>query len=212
MKVEIALDPSQLQSLASRVSAPPAPRNASGPGAGAGRGRGGRGGGKPRTARPKPKTAEELDAEMSVSIYQLIISHASADGPGLQGDWNYCLSAFRQSESGSCEWMENRVVNCSQDRSLASRAQCIHVHGCHCWINLMCLFLMSLKCGPIGDLLYIVWTALWCLNIDLMRPHPTSLQPLRRRLLADPRALNPSLVPCVLERHGVDTCVFVRFA
>jgi THO complex subunit 4 len=67
MKVEIALDPSQLQSLASRVSAPPAPRNASGPGAGAGRGRGGRGGGKPRTARPKPKTAEELDAEMSVS-------------------------------------------------------------------------------------------------------------------------------------------------
>ena len=69
MKVEIALDPSQLQSLASRVSAPPAAANRGGAGAGAARGggRGGRGGGKPRTARPKPKTAEELDAEMNVS-------------------------------------------------------------------------------------------------------------------------------------------------
>jgi THO complex subunit 4 len=65
MKVEIALDPSQLQSLASRVSAPPAQARNGTP-AGAARGRGGRGGGKPRTARPKPKTAEELDAEMSV--------------------------------------------------------------------------------------------------------------------------------------------------
>jgi THO complex subunit 4 len=68
MKVEIALDPSQLQSLASRVSAPPAPAR-NGAAAGAARGRGGRGGaGKPRAARPKPKTAEELDAEMSVSF------------------------------------------------------------------------------------------------------------------------------------------------
>lgn len=73
MKVEIALDPSQLQSLASRVSAPPAAAHRGGAGAGAARGggRGGRGGagGKPRTARPKPKTAEELDAEMSVSPF-----------------------------------------------------------------------------------------------------------------------------------------------
>lgn len=70
MKVEIALDPSQLQSLASRVSAPPAAANRGGAAGGAkGGARGGRGGGKPRTARPKPKTAEELDAEMSVSIY-----------------------------------------------------------------------------------------------------------------------------------------------
>lgn len=67
MKVEIALDPSQLQSLASRVSAPPAQARNGAP-AGAARGRGGRGGGKPRTARPKPKTAEELDAEMSVCL------------------------------------------------------------------------------------------------------------------------------------------------
>lgn len=70
MKVEIALDPSQLQSLASRVSAPPAAAAKGGRGgavAGRGGARGGRGGGKPRTARPKPKTAEELDAEMSVS-------------------------------------------------------------------------------------------------------------------------------------------------
>jgi len=66
MKVEIALDPSQLQSLASRVAVPAPARN--GTPAGSARGRGGRGGGKPRTARPKPKTAEELDAEMSVSI------------------------------------------------------------------------------------------------------------------------------------------------
>jgi hypothetical protein len=67
MKVEIALDPSQLQSLASRVAAPAPARNGAPAGAARG-GRGGRGGGKPRTARPKPKTAEELDAEMSVSI------------------------------------------------------------------------------------------------------------------------------------------------
>lgn len=66
MKVEIALDPSQLQSLASRVSAPPAAAANRG-GAARGGARGGRGGGgKPRTARPKPKTAEELDAEMNV--------------------------------------------------------------------------------------------------------------------------------------------------
>lgn len=71
MKVEIALDPSQLQSLASRVAAPAPARNATPAGAARG-GRGGRGGGKPRTARPKPKTAEELDAEMSVS-YELFV-------------------------------------------------------------------------------------------------------------------------------------------
>lgn len=71
MKVEIALDPSQLQTLASRVSAPPVSGNRGGaPARGAARGGrgGGRGGAKPRTARPKPKTAEELDAEMSVSL------------------------------------------------------------------------------------------------------------------------------------------------
>jgi len=72
MKVEIALDPSQLQSLASRVAAPAPARN--GTPAGAARGRGGRGGGKPRTARPKPKTAEELDAEMSVSIPSIYVN------------------------------------------------------------------------------------------------------------------------------------------
>ena len=74
MKVEIALDPSQLQSLASRVSAPPAAvANRGGAAGGRGGARGGRGGGKPRTARAKPKTAEELDAEMSVSPQDHII-------------------------------------------------------------------------------------------------------------------------------------------
>ncbi|WRT68462.1 uncharacterized protein IL334_005438 [Kwoniella shivajii] len=60
MKVEIAIDPNQAQSLASRVAAAPT-RSAAPP---RGRGRG-RGGAKPRTARPAKKTAEELDAEMN---------------------------------------------------------------------------------------------------------------------------------------------------
>ncbi|WVR07538.1 hypothetical protein IAU60_004580 [Kwoniella sp. DSM 27419] len=66
MKVEIAIDPNQAQSLASRV-APQQPTNRSGPAARGARGaaRGGRGGTKPRAARPAKKTAEELDAEMS---------------------------------------------------------------------------------------------------------------------------------------------------
>ena len=74
MKVEIALDPSQLQSLASRVAAPAPARNGAPAGAARG-GRGGRGGGagKPRAARPKPKTAEELDAEMSVSLCSFMV-------------------------------------------------------------------------------------------------------------------------------------------
>ncbi|RXK41101.1 hypothetical protein M231_01504 [Tremella mesenterica] len=61
MKVELAFDPSQLQSLASRVAPAPAPRNAprnSGSSRPSGRGR-------PRQTRPARKTADELDAEMS---------------------------------------------------------------------------------------------------------------------------------------------------
>ncbi|KAK1927238.1 hypothetical protein DB88DRAFT_477337 [Papiliotrema laurentii] len=57
MKVEIALDPSQVVSLASRVAPAPARAAAAGPR----RGRGGR----PRAARPAKKTAEELDADMA---------------------------------------------------------------------------------------------------------------------------------------------------
>nr|XP_018261542.1 uncharacterized protein I303_05980 [Kwoniella dejecticola CBS 10117]OBR83700.1 hypothetical protein I303_05980 [Kwoniella dejecticola CBS 10117] len=61
MKVEIAIDPNQAQSLASRVAAAPAVR-----GGGNARGRGrGRGGARPRPPRPAKKTAEELDAEMN---------------------------------------------------------------------------------------------------------------------------------------------------
>lgn len=60
MKVEIALDPSQLQSLASRVAPAPANRPAQPRGTK-------KGGAKPKSARPAKKTAEELDAEMSVS-------------------------------------------------------------------------------------------------------------------------------------------------
>ncbi|WVW85560.1 hypothetical protein I302_107598 [Kwoniella bestiolae CBS 10118] len=61
MKVEIAIDPNQAQSLASRVAAPPPARGAANP---RGRGRG-RGGARPRNPRPAKKTAEELDAEMT---------------------------------------------------------------------------------------------------------------------------------------------------
>jgi hypothetical protein len=64
MKVEIALDPSQVVSLASRVAPAPARAAAAGPR----RGRGGR----PRAARPAKKTAEELDADMAVSS---LLSH-----------------------------------------------------------------------------------------------------------------------------------------
>lgn len=60
MKVEIALDPSQMQSLASRVapasSAANTGRGAATPKRAA----------KPRAPRPAKKTAEELDAEMAV--------------------------------------------------------------------------------------------------------------------------------------------------
>lgn len=62
MRVEIALDPAQLVSLASRVSGKaPADPAARAPRAA----RGGRGGKAPRPAR---KTAEELDADMVVSL------------------------------------------------------------------------------------------------------------------------------------------------
>ncbi|KAK6910721.1 hypothetical protein I203_104753 [Kwoniella mangroviensis CBS 8507] len=61
MKVEIAIDPNQAQSLASRVAAAPPARGAANP---RGRGRG-RGGARPRNPRPAKKTAEELDAEMN---------------------------------------------------------------------------------------------------------------------------------------------------
>ncbi|KAK8854737.1 hypothetical protein IAR55_003476 [Kwoniella newhampshirensis] len=64
MKVEIAIDLNQAQSLASRV-APAAPaRSGTQPRGGRG-GRGGRGAAKPRAPRPVKKTAEELDAEMA---------------------------------------------------------------------------------------------------------------------------------------------------
>ena len=62
MRVEIAINPAELVTLASRVA--PAPQQARG--AAQPRRGGGRGGAKPKVARPK-KTAEELDAEMSVS-------------------------------------------------------------------------------------------------------------------------------------------------
>lgn len=75
MKVEIAIDPNAMQSLASRVNAPAAAAG----GRGAGRApaaakprNGGRAAGsgraaKPRAPRPAKKTAEDLDAEMAVS-------------------------------------------------------------------------------------------------------------------------------------------------
>jgi THO complex subunit 4 len=70
MKVEIAFDMNQIQSLASRVA--PAPAQArGGQQAGAGKKAGGARGGKaagPRKEKVKPKSAEELDAEMSVSV------------------------------------------------------------------------------------------------------------------------------------------------
>ncbi len=58
MKVELALDPSQMVSLASRVAPAPATRGT----ATARRGRG-----AARNPRSAKKTAEELDAEMTVS-------------------------------------------------------------------------------------------------------------------------------------------------
>ncbi|WVR00061.1 hypothetical protein IAU59_007203 [Kwoniella sp. CBS 9459] len=66
MKVEIAIDPNQAQSLASRVAPQPAARSAANQPRGGRGGRGGRGtarGG--RAPRPAKKTAEELDAEMA---------------------------------------------------------------------------------------------------------------------------------------------------
>lgn len=77
MRVEIAVDPNALQTLASRV-APAAgtsrggrqsggERSERGERNGGGRGDGGRRAPRPRPARPAKKTAEDLDAEMAVS-------------------------------------------------------------------------------------------------------------------------------------------------
>lgn len=76
MKVEIAIDPNAMQSLASRVNAPAAAAGGRGAGraaAGAKPRNGGRAAGsgrssKPRAPRPAKKTVEDLDAEMAVSI------------------------------------------------------------------------------------------------------------------------------------------------
>lgn len=84
MKVEIAVDMSALQSLATRVAPAPvrAPVARAGQGAGA-RGRGGPGAGAAaRPARRQQKTAEELDAEMSVSTKLESITNVT----GVQGD------------------------------------------------------------------------------------------------------------------------------
>lgn len=73
MKVEIALDMNQLQTLASRVAPAPAQntRNAGGAGAKGKGGRGGKsgggGGGGQKREKQVKKSAEELDAEMNVS-------------------------------------------------------------------------------------------------------------------------------------------------
>ena len=69
MKVELALDPSQMISLASRV-APAAG------GRGSSLGRGGRPGGRTRNPRPAKKTAEELDADMNVSSSTFLVMNA----------------------------------------------------------------------------------------------------------------------------------------
>ena len=80
MKVEIAFDMNQIQSLASRVAPAPAaqaPRGgaaaggARGAGPKGGRAAGGRGGAGAKKDKPKPKTAEDLDAEMNVGPYSL---------------------------------------------------------------------------------------------------------------------------------------------
>lgn len=60
MKVELALDPSQMVSLASRVAPAPTARAVVAP-------RRGRPAGRGRNPRPAKKSAEELDAEMTVS-------------------------------------------------------------------------------------------------------------------------------------------------
>ena len=59
MRVEIALDPTQMVSLASRVAPAPVAR-------GTDTARGGRGGGRGRAPRRVKKSAEELDADMAV--------------------------------------------------------------------------------------------------------------------------------------------------
>ena len=77
MKVEIALDPSQAVSLASRV-APAANRTGS-------IGRRGRPAGRGRIPRPVKKTAEELDADMAVCVISYQRGHvAHSQRSGLQ--------------------------------------------------------------------------------------------------------------------------------
>ena len=74
MRVEIVFELNQIQSLASRVAPVPAARAPrGGQQAATGNKQAGGKGGKAagaRKDRPKPKSAEELDAEMSVSSVQ----------------------------------------------------------------------------------------------------------------------------------------------
>lgn len=74
MKVEIAIDPNAVQSLASRVANTPAAAGGRGAGKGAASGKARNGkaapstkAARPRAPRPAKKTAEDLDAEMAVS-------------------------------------------------------------------------------------------------------------------------------------------------
>jgi THO complex subunit 4 len=62
MKVELALDPSTLVSLAARVTPAPSTRSPA-------TARRGKPGARTRNPRPAKKTAEQLDADMAVSLH-----------------------------------------------------------------------------------------------------------------------------------------------
>lgn len=104
MKVEIALDPSQMQSLASRVALAPVA-------AGAGRGSAApKRAPKPRAPRPAKKTAEELDAEMAVRTLSAGSSLWLMISSGVQGQHYRIIMRF------ACIWVLPRVLHSRSTR------------------------------------------------------------------------------------------------
>jgi hypothetical protein len=114
MKVELALDPAAMVSLASRVAAAPV--------RGAAPARRGRGAGRPRQPRPAKKTAEELDAEMSVS--QIVLPYERSLTTSIVG----LQDRFCDVKRGCWRWIRMRPYLEKRRGPLSGRCDRYDVH------------------------------------------------------------------------------------
>lgn len=102
MKVEIAIDPNALQTLASRVAPVPAASGRKPAAGGAGGRRGGGAPRAPRAPRPAKKTAEDLDAEMSVSLLQRYTANTRRTRPPRL---RKCVGSDMNCSFGASDWV-----------------------------------------------------------------------------------------------------------